>query len=157
MHDGDARGAAGGHRVRVQTSRATRAVYDNAIIRALAIDGWITLKGSRRQMGKRAFVTGVTGQDGAYLARHLLHKGYAVAGLVARRATPTDWRLRELEIADDVEIIGGDMTDLQSLCGALAHAKPDEVYNLAAQSLSLIHISEPTRQAEISYAVFCLK
>jgi len=101
-------------------------------------------------MGKRAFVTGVTGQDGAYLARHLLHKGYAVAGLVARRATPTDWRLRELAIVDDVEIIGGDMTDLQSLCGALAHAKPDEVYNLAAQSFVGASWAQPQHTAQVN-------
>ena len=55
-------------------------------------------------MGKRAFVTGVTGQDGAYLSQFLLDKGYSVTGLVARRATETDWRLRELGVIDRMEL-----------------------------------------------------
>ncbi|MEP7063881.1 MAG: GDP-mannose 4,6-dehydratase [Betaproteobacteria bacterium] len=101
-------------------------------------------------MSKRAFVTGVTGQDGAYLAKLLLDKGYAVAGLVARRATITDWRLRELGIVDDVEIIHGDVTDLQSLCGALDRVKPDEIYNLAAQSFVGASWAQPQQTTQVN-------
>jgi GDPmannose 4,6-dehydratase len=101
-------------------------------------------------MGKRAFVTGVTGQDGAYLSKLLLDKGYAVTGLMARRATETDWRLRELGIIDAVELMRGDMTDLQSLCIALEAAPPDEVYNLAAQSFVGISWSQPQHTTQVN-------
>jgi GDPmannose 4,6-dehydratase len=101
-------------------------------------------------MGKRAFVTGVTGQDGAYLSKLLLDKGYAVTGLMARRATETDWRLRELGVFDSLELIRGDMTDLQSLCIALEAAAPDEVYNLAAQSFVGISWSQPQHTTQVN-------
>ena len=65
-------------------------------------------------MTKRALVTGVTGQDGAYLAKLLLDKGYKVYGLHARRATDTLWRLRYLDILDRVHLLEGDLTDLAS-------------------------------------------
>ena len=83
---------------------------------------------------KSALITGVLGQDGAYLAKLLLDKGYKVYGFVARRSTPVDWRLRELGIEKEVERIEGDMTDLSSLVRALKESNADEVYNLAAQS-----------------------
>ena len=83
---------------------------------------------------KSALITGVLGQDGAYLAKMLLEKGYKVYGFVARRSTPVDWRLRELGIEKEVERIEGDMTDLSSLVRALKESNADEVYNLAAQS-----------------------
>jgi GDPmannose 4,6-dehydratase len=101
-------------------------------------------------MGKRAFVTGVTGQDGAYLSKLLLDKGYVVTGLMARRATETDWRLRELGVFDSLELIRGDMTDLQSLCIALEAAAPDEVYNLAAQSFVGISWSQPQHTTQVN-------
>lgn len=83
---------------------------------------------------KSALITGITGQDGAYLAQFLLNKGYKVFGLLARRSTETLWRLEYLQIRENVELIDGDMTDLSSLIRALQSSKPDEVYNLAAQS-----------------------
>ena len=85
-------------------------------------------------MNKTALVTGITGQDGAYLAQLLLQKGYTVHGLMARRSTDSSWRLRELGVYDDVRLINGDMTDTSSLMRAVEKARPDEVYNLAAQS-----------------------
>lgn len=85
-------------------------------------------------MAKRALVTGINGQDGAYLSAFLLSKGYEVYGLVARRASDTLWRLRELDLIDKVTLIEGDMTDLSSLISALETSQADEVYNLAAQS-----------------------
>jgi GDPmannose 4,6-dehydratase len=85
-------------------------------------------------MTARALITGITGQDGAYLAQLLLQKGYAVHGLLARRSSDTLWRLRELGIADDVVLIDGDLTDLMSLVHALQASRADEVYNLGAQS-----------------------
>lgn len=87
-------------------------------------------------MARTALITGVSGQDGAYLARFLLEKGYRVHGL-ARRSSYTelrDMRLRELGIAKDVELHEGDILDLGSLVRLVEHVKPDEVYNLSAQS-----------------------
>ena len=82
--------------------------------------------------GKRALITGVTGQDGAYLARLLFDKGYQVYGLVARRGSDALWRLRELGV--DVTLLVGDVTDLSSLLRAIEQSQPSEIYNLAAQS-----------------------
>lgn len=83
---------------------------------------------------KSALITGITGQDGAYLARLLLDKGYTVYGLSPRRSTPNYWRLTQLGVRSDVRLIDGDLTDLSSLIRAIRKATPDEVYNLGAQS-----------------------
>jgi GDPmannose 4,6-dehydratase len=83
---------------------------------------------------KSALITGVTGQDGAYLAKLLIEKGYEVFGLHARRATDTLWRLRYLGVASDVQLLEGDLTDLSSLIRAMDKSKATEVYNLGAQS-----------------------
>ena len=85
-------------------------------------------------MAKNALITGITGQDGAYLAKFLIEKGYNVYGFLARRGSDTLWRLRYLNILDEVKIIDGDLLDLSSLIRALETSKADEVYNLAAQS-----------------------
>jgi GDPmannose 4,6-dehydratase len=86
--------------------------------------------------GRKALITGITGQDGAYLADFLLGKGYQVFGLVRRSSVSevVDFRLRWLGIADDVRLVDGDITDLGSLIRTLRSVPPDEVYNLAAQS-----------------------
>ena len=84
--------------------------------------------------GGRALITGVTGQDGAYLARLLLDKGYKVHGLVARRGSDALWRLREVGADAGVTLLMGDVTDLSSLLRAIEQAEPTELYNLAAQS-----------------------
>ena len=89
---------------------------------------------SMSETGKRALVTGVTGQDGAYLAKLLLDKGYSVCGLVRRSSTPHFERLERLEILDRLTIIQGDLGDQLSLIEAVQEAAPSEVYNLAAQS-----------------------
>jgi GDPmannose 4,6-dehydratase len=85
-------------------------------------------------MSKKALVTGVTGQDGAYLSKLLLEKGYKVYGLLARRASDTQWRLRYLGIENDVDLMEGDLTDLSSLARLISATAVDEVYNLGAQS-----------------------
>ena len=85
-------------------------------------------------MSKSAIITGIYGQDGAYLAKLLLEKNYKVYGFIARRSTPVDWRLKELGIENQIEFIEGDLTDLSSLIRAVEIAKPDEFYNLGAQS-----------------------
>ncbi|MFN4011497.1 MAG: GDP-mannose 4,6-dehydratase [Pannonibacter sp.] len=87
-------------------------------------------------MAKTALITGVTGQDGAYLSKLLLEKGYKVYGLVRRSSHfgVNDHRLRWLGIEREVEYIDGNLTDLSCLIRAVRETKPDEVYNLAAQS-----------------------
>ena len=70
-------------------------------------------------MAKSALITGVTGQDGAYLSRLLLEKGYKVHGVVARRGTDTSWRLRELGVERSIALLYGDLTDMSSLCEAV--------------------------------------
>ena len=83
---------------------------------------------------KNALITGITGQDGAYLAEYLLGKGYAVHVLLARRSTPTTWRLQYLNILHRINLIEGDLTDMGAVLRALKESKADEVYNLGAQS-----------------------
>lgn len=85
---------------------------------------------------KTALITGISGQDGAYLSQFLLGKGYRVCGLMRRSSTAeiSNIRLRWLGIENDVELIDGDLTDLSSLVRIMTDVKPDEVYNLAAQS-----------------------
>ena len=85
-------------------------------------------------MTKRALITGVTGQDGAYLAKLLLDKGYTVYGFVARRSSDTRWRLRELGVENDIIYLDGDLADACSVHRAVLTSKPDELYNLGAQS-----------------------
>ncbi len=85
---------------------------------------------------RKALITGVTGQDGAYLSQLLLSKGYHVIGLLRRSASSDviGARLRWLGVLDQIEMVDGDLHDLSSLIRILADHKPDEVYNLAAQS-----------------------
>lgn len=95
-----------------------------------------------------ALITGITGQDGAYLAKLLLGKGYKVYGLLARRSTPTVWRLQYLGIDHEVELIDGDLTDMSSIMRALQMAKPQEVYNLGAQSFVATSWHQPLLTAQ---------
>lgn len=87
-------------------------------------------------MSKKALITGVTGQDGAYLSELLLSKGYEVHGLVRRSSTSdvNDVRLKWLGIANDVRFVDGNLLDLSGLARVMREIRPDEVYNLAAQS-----------------------
>ena len=90
---------------------------------------------------RKALITGITGQDGAYLAQFLLQEGYEVNGLLRRSASAemVGERLRWLGVHDDVRLIDGDLSDLSSLIRIMSEVKPDEVYNLAAQSF--VHAS----------------
>ncbi|MDB5371210.1 MAG: gmd [Roseomonas sp.] len=93
----------------------------------------------------RALITGITGQDGAYLSQLLLEKGYEVFGLLRRSASSEviDSRLRWLGIADRVTMLDGNLTDLSSLLRVLEESKPDEVYNLGAQSFVKTSWTQP--------------
>ncbi|ROZ77465.1 GDP-mannose 4,6-dehydratase [Ramlibacter sp. WS9] len=101
-------------------------------------------------MTQAALITGITGQDGAYLAQLLLQKGYAVSGLLPRRSSDTLWRLRELGIEGDVNLIGGDVSDLSAVLRAVKESKAAEVYNLAAQSFVGTSWQQPLLTAQVS-------
>ena len=98
---------------------------------------------------KNALITGITGQDGAYLSKLLLEKGYGVHGILARRSTDTLWRLRELGIENEVKLVDGDITDLSSLIRAMETSKADEVYNLGAQSFVGTSWQQPILTAQV--------
>ena len=108
---------------------------------------------------KSALITGITGQDGAYLAKFLLEKGYKVYGLLARRATATTWRLAELNVLEKIELLEGDLTDVTSLIRAIEIAEPDEFYNLGAQSFVGTSWKQPqlTAQSTGMGALNCLE
>lgn len=102
--------------------------------------------------GKRALITGVTGQDGAYLAQLLLQNGYAVHGVVRRssHAGIFDHRLRWLGIADGIALHDGNLLDLSSLARIMQDVQPDEVYNLAAQSFVTASWQQPLLTGHIT-------
>jgi GDPmannose 4,6-dehydratase len=101
-------------------------------------------------MTKKALITGITGQDGAYLAQFLLAKNYQVYGLIARRTSDSLWRLRELGIDDKVKLINGDMIDPASLIRAMELSEADEVYNLAAQSFVGTSWQQPSLTGQVT-------
>jgi len=95
-----------------------------------------------------ALITGITGQDGSYLAEHLLAKGYRVFGVVRRSSTTPYERIAHL--VDKVELLSADLLDQHSLVEAMAACKPDEVYNLAAQSFVQTSWSQPVLTGEFT-------
>ena len=97
---------------------------------------------------KRALITGITGQDGSYLAEHLLSLNYRVFGLVRRSST--DGLERIFHILKNIELVEGDLLDQHSLVRALEKAKPDEIYNLAAQSFVPTSFSQPIYTGEVT-------
>ncbi|HUG41003.1 MAG TPA: GDP-mannose 4,6-dehydratase [Longimicrobiales bacterium] len=99
-------------------------------------------------MGRRALITGITGQDGSYLAELLLAKGYDVYGLVRRSSTVNFERIAHLQ--DRVELIYGDVTDYHSLVSAVKQARPAELYNLAAQSFVHTSWTQPELTGQVT-------
>ncbi|MDO9277480.1 MAG: GDP-mannose 4,6-dehydratase [Polaromonas sp.] len=99
---------------------------------------------------KNALITGITGQDGAYLAKLLLDKGYQVFGLHARRSTDTLWRLRHLGIEAEVNLLDGDLTDLSAILRGMEKSSADEVYNLGAQSFVGTSWDQPVLTANVT-------
>jgi GDPmannose 4,6-dehydratase len=100
-------------------------------------------------VAKTALITGINGQDGAYLARLLLEKGYRVAGGVRRSSLRNLGRLEELGIAGQVELIDLDLFETTNILRAMDRLRPDEVYNLAAQSFVAVSFEQPLYTAEI--------
>ncbi len=99
-------------------------------------------------MAKKALITGVTGQDGSYLAEFLLEKGYSVFGLTRRTSTINYERIKHLE--EEIQLIQGDLLDQSSLAAALSETQPDEVYNLAAQSFVATSWNQPVLTGEFT-------
>ena len=97
---------------------------------------------------KRALITGITGQDGSYLAELLLEKGYDVHGMVRRSSTETFQRLEA--IRDDITLHTGDLLDQRSLVDVLRECEPEEIYNLAAMSFVAASWSQPVLTAEFT-------
>lgn len=103
-------------------------------------------------MKKIAIVTGITGQDGAYLAQLLLDKNYTVYGTYRRTSSVNFWRIEELGIQNhtDLHLVEYDLTDLGSTIALINKAQPDEIYNLAAQSFVAVSFDQPTTTAQIT-------
>ena len=99
---------------------------------------------------KRALITGITGQDGAYLAKFLLDKGYEVFGTYRRLSTPNFWRLQYLDIFERVNLIPADLVDAGSMVEAVKIAEPDEIYHLAAQSFVGASFEQPIGTGEVT-------
>ena len=99
---------------------------------------------------KTVVITGVTGQDGAYLAKFLLEKGYKVYGTYRRLSTPNFWRLKYLGIFDKIELISFDLMDQSSIISLFLKTKPHEFYNLAAQSFVGASFEQPIGAGEIT-------
>ena len=90
---------------------------------------------------KKALITGITGQDGSYLAEFLLEKGYKVYGLVRRSSTVNFERISHIQ--RDIELLSGDLLDQKSLASALEKSQAEEVYNLGAQSFVPVSWDQP--------------
>jgi GDPmannose 4,6-dehydratase len=97
---------------------------------------------------KKALITGITGQDGSYLAEFLLEKGYSVYGVTRRTSTPNYDRIKD--IVDKIELVQGDLLDQHSLTMAIQEVQPDEVYNLAAQSFVPTSWNQPVLTGEFT-------
>jgi GDPmannose 4,6-dehydratase len=106
-------------------------------------------KQARRK--KRALITGVTGQDGSYLAEHLLNEGYEVWGLVRRTSLDPHMRIMHMTLPRHIKLVHGNLRDEATLRAALEESRPDEVYNLAAQSDVGISFKCPDETMDINY------
>ena len=101
---------------------------------------------------RKAIITGVTGQDGAYLARFLISKGYQVYGTYRRTSSVSFWRLDELGVTahPNLHLVEFDITDLSSVIRLIVETDPNEIYNLAAQSFVGVSFEQPITTAEIT-------
>ena len=101
---------------------------------------------------KKAIVTGITGQDGAYLAQLLLDKGYTVFGTYRRTSSVNFWRIEELGVQNhpNLQLVEYDLTDLGASIALVQKVQPDEIYNLAAQSFVGVSFDQPSATAQIT-------
>lgn len=100
-------------------------------------------------MQKKALITGITGQDGSYLAQFLLEKEYEVHGMIRRSSTSNTQRIDHLIQAQNIKLHYGDLTDASSITSIIAKVQPDEIYNLAAQSHVAVSFENPVYTAQV--------
>lgn len=98
---------------------------------------------------RKALITGITGQDGAYLSKHLLEKGYKVYGAIRRSSVPNLNRLEALGIANKIKYCDLDLTEYNNIFDVIKRTRPDEIYNLAAQSFVATSFNQPIYTAEV--------
>lgn len=99
---------------------------------------------------RRSLITGITGQDGAYMAAFLVQKGYQVFGAYRRSSTPNFWRLRALDVFDKVRLIGMDLGDSVSIHRAFRESQPHEIYSFASQSCVPVSFQQPDYTNDIN-------
>src|SRR4051794_29221861 len=100
-------------------------------------------------MARTALITGISGQDGAYLAQFLLTKGYRVVGALRRSSRSVIPRLVELKIVNEVELVDFDLADTTNIIRVLEKVRPDEIYNLAAQSFVGTSFEQPLYTSDV--------
>ena len=100
-------------------------------------------------MSKRALITGITGQDGSYLSQFLIEKGYEVYGAVRRTSSINTGRLSELDILNKINLVAMDLAEITNIQRVIEEIKPDEIYNLAAQSFVQTSFDQPIYTSEI--------
>ncbi|MAM96884.1 MAG: GDP-mannose 4,6-dehydratase, partial [Gammaproteobacteria bacterium] len=100
-------------------------------------------------MNKKALITGISGQDGAYLSNFLLNKGYDVYGAVRRTSSINTGRLSELNVLDQINLVTMDLAEITNIQRVIEEVEPDEVYNLAAQSFVQTSFDQPIYTSEI--------
>ena len=105
-------------------------------------------------MSLRALITGVSGQDGSYLAELLLEKGYEVLGMMRRQSSPQLGNLRAIKDSDGFSLVSGDMTDATSLRSIISRYKPHEIYNLAAMSFVATSWDQPVLTQDVNFIGF---
>jgi len=101
-------------------------------------------------MNKRALITGITGQDGAYLSKLLLEKGYDVYGTCRPNSSPINWRLKELKIFDQVNMVPLELFEYSNIIKTIDAQRPDEIYNLGAQSFVNASFDQPIYTSEVN-------
>jgi GDPmannose 4,6-dehydratase len=107
-------------------------------------------KEGEKTVSKKALITGIRGQDGAYLSKLLLEKGYDVYGVDRRSGDSSFWRMKDLGIEKDVKILYMDLLELTNIMRTIERTQPDEVYNLAAQSFVQTSFEQPLLTADIN-------
>ncbi len=100
-------------------------------------------------MTKRALITGITGQDGAYLARLLIDQGYEVVGAYRRSASLTTWRLKEVGVHEKIDFVPFELSEYNNILRTLDKVRPTEIYNLAAQSFVGISFEQPLYTSDV--------
>ena len=101
-------------------------------------------------MDKKALITGITGQDGAFLSKLLLKKGYQVYGTCRPNSSPINWRLKELNIHNEIKMVPLELFEYSNIIHTIDKIRPDEIYNLGAQSFVSASFEQPIYTSEVN-------